>query len=134
MTNNNCGQRISCGFLAVVASLIIGVVSAFLSITEVLVLTPTFLFITFGVAVGFLAVLLLSSKEPTQACSCSCSAVSLATTGILGTVLFSLIFLATTVVGTTVIGAILTGLLLFFFSLILTSLTCLIKCVFCNHD
>lgn len=134
MTTNNCPQRISCGFLAVVSSLIIGIITAFLSITGTITLTPAFLWVTLGIGVGYIAILLIASAIKGHGCECSCGAASTLLTGALGTALFSLVLLAITFAEASLTLAIITGILLFFLSLTLTSAACLIKCIYCNHD
>lgn len=122
----NCECRFGCVTLGFIASLIIGIITAFLQITAVITVTPAFLWVTLGVAVVYLAANLFSSSEcNVRGC---CVALSAVLAGILGTALLSVILLAIPFAATSVIGAIFTGLLLFFFSLILTSTACLIKC------
>ncbi|MBE6750161.1 MAG: hypothetical protein E7560_03260 [Ruminococcaceae bacterium] len=135
MSAFNCNNRIECGVLAVISSLIIGIITAFLTITAVISVTPAFLWVALGIAVVYLAVLLLSAATAHRAeASCACSALSLAIFAVLGTALFSVVLLAIEFAATSVIGAIITGLLLFFLSLILTSTACFIKCLFnCNN-
>jgi uncharacterized membrane protein YecN with MAPEG domain len=58
-----------------------------------------------------------------------CRIVNTVLVGILGTVLIAAVLLAVGIVATSVISAILVGILLFFFSLILTTLACYIRCV-----
>lgn len=122
----NCECRCNCTPLAFVASLIIGVIAAFLQITAVITVTPAFLWVLFGVAVGFLAIGLL-----TPCCrrddGCGCAALSALLIGALGTVLIAVILLGVTFAATSVVGAIFTGLLLFFFALLLGSAACLIR-------
>ena len=55
MYNCSCSCRNSCGALAIIASIIIGVVATVLRITAVITVTPAFLWTTFGIAVGYLA-------------------------------------------------------------------------------
>ena len=118
----NCENRFSCLTLGFIASLIIGVITAFLQITAVIAVTPAFLWVTLGIAVVYLAANLFAARG-----GC-CTAVSTVLAGILGTILFSLVLLAVTFAATSVIGAIFVGLLLFFFSLTITATACLVKC------
>ncbi len=128
MANFACGCRNTCTSIAVVVSLIIGVVAAFLRIMAVITVTPAFLWVTFGVAVAYLAILLVNAflTEATAA-SCTAKTVNSLLSGIVGTVLFSVVLLAIPFVATSIVGAILTGVLLFFFSLIITATACLVK-------
>ncbi len=122
----NCNCR--CPIYAVIASFIVGVVAAFLQITGTITVAPVFLWVTFGIAIGYLAVLLATSAytEKTQ-CSCKSTSVRTLLAGILGTVLFSVILLAVGIIATSIVSAILVGFLLLFFSLIITSSACLVN-------
>ncbi len=133
----NCNCKWTCVGLAIIASVIIGIVTAMLRITAVITVTPAFLWVLFGIAVVYLAVILLSATllhDPGRR-DCICFNLPTVLTGILGTVLTSVILLAITFAATSVIGAIITGALLFFFSLIITATTCLVKCIAgCQND
>lgn len=123
--------RVGCTVIAIVVSLIAGVITAFLRITAVITVTPAFLWVLLGIAVVYLAVTLLSSTFYRHGCCESlCSIVNTLLSGILGTVLFSVVLLAVEFVATSVIGAVITGALLFFFFLTVTSTACLIRCLF----
>ena len=131
MTNMNCGCRTSCAALAVVASIIIGIITSFLVYTATVTETPAFLWVLFGIAVVWLAVLLITTVTTgTRGVrDCVCSGLTVLLTGILGTILTSVILLGITFAATSVIGAIIAGILLLFFTLTVTSTACLIKCV-----
>ncbi len=124
----------SCVFIAVVVSLILGIITAFLTITGAIALTPAFLWVLLGIAVVYLGVTLVASAlSRNECCDGLCAIVSALLLGILGTVLLSIVLLAITFAATSVIGAILTGALLFFFFLTVTSTACLVRCFFnCN--
>ncbi len=123
-----CGCRNTCTSIAFVASLIIGVVAAFLRIMAVITVTPAFLWVTFGIAVVYLAILLANALfASTDEAVCTVKTVNALLGSIVGTVLFSLVLLAIPFVATSIVGAILTGVLLFFFSLIITATACLVK-------
>lgn len=127
--------RPGCTVIAAVASLIIGIITAFLRITAVITLTPAFLWVLLGIAVVYLAVLLLSAVLfRGRGCESLCSTVTAILAGILGTVLLSIVLLAVEFVATSIIGAILTGALLFFFFLAVTSAACLVRCLFVCDD
>ncbi|MBQ7935407.1 MAG: hypothetical protein IJ333_03560 [Clostridia bacterium] len=130
----SCECRGSCTGLAVVSSLIIGIITAFLQITGVITVTPAFLWVLLGIAVVYLAVAL--AAIPCRQCSgCyseGCASLSALLIGILGTILFSIILLGVAFAATSVIGAIFVGALLFFFFLIVTSTACLVRAR-CNH-
>lgn len=123
----NCDCRCNCAPLAFIASLIIGVVAAFLRITAVITVTPAFLWVLFGVAVGFLAIGVLAGCNNRCDNGCGYNALSALLIGALGTVLVAVILLGVTFAATSVVGAIFTGLLLFFFALLLGSAACLIR-------
>lgn len=131
MSNLNCNCNNRCVGLAIIASIIIGVITAFLQITAVITVTPVFLWVLFGIAVVYLAVTLVTSasiRSPgTRRCLCSILPTLLI--GILGTILTAIILLAITFAATSIIGAIITGALLVFFALTITSTACLVKCV-----
>lgn len=126
MSNNN-EYCVGCIGAGVIASLVIGIIAAILRFTAVITLTPAFLWVTLGVAIVYLGILLLASGAR-RTSDCFCRSLSAVLTGILGTILTSVILLGIAFVATSVIGAIITGALLFFFSLIVTSVVCLIKC------
>ena len=64
-----CNCKLNCVGLAVIASIIIGIVTAMLRITAVITVTPAFLWVLFGIAVVYLAIVLLaSSKRMYEAC------------------------------------------------------------------
>ncbi|MBO5734063.1 MAG: hypothetical protein J6R66_04155 [Clostridia bacterium] len=123
--------KTNCSALAILASVIVGIVTAFLRITATITLTPAFLWVTLGVAVAFLVIALATSAS-TQGASnrgCFCPILSLLLTGALGAILTSVVLLAITFAATSIIGAIITGALLGFVSLIFTETACLAKCL-----
>jgi hypothetical protein len=123
--------RIGCGVFAVVTSLILGIITAFLRITGTIALTPAFLWVILGIAVVYLAVTVIAATRfRNDCCESLCSTITALLTGILGTILLSIVFLAIEFVTTSIIGAILTGALLFFFFLTITSVACLVRCFF----
>lgn len=129
MSIYGCHYQCSCRLFAVLASVIIGVVTAFLQITGTVTATPVFLWVVFGVAVAYLGVLVVAAAlsgrgDPT---GCVCSALNALLIGILGSVLFALVLLAVGIVATSVLSAILVGITLFFFALMLTGTACLVR-------
>ena len=125
-----CDCRNECTLIAVISSIIIGVIAGILRFTAVITTTPAFLWVTFGIAVLYLALLLITSvyRDDRRTGGCVCNTLPVVLTGILGTVLTSVILLGVTFAATSVLGAIITGALLFFFSLIITSAACLVRC------
>ncbi len=126
MSNFGCNCKSSCTLLSIVASLIIGIITAFLTITAAITVTPAFLWVVLGVAVVYLAILLFTRGRDSRGCACSILPVLLA--GILGAILVAVILLGISFAATSIIGAIITGLLLAFLSLIFTTTACLVSC------
>lgn len=127
----NCNSRWNCTSLTVIASVIIGVIAAFLQITAVITVAPVFLWVTFGIAVGYLAVTLIGAalaRRENGGVGCY-STLTAQLVGILGTILFSVILLAIPFAATSFLGAIVVGLLLFFFTLTVTATACVVKCL-----
>lgn len=124
-----CKCNCRCTLAAIVVSVILGVVTAFLQITGTITVAPVFLWVVFGIAVVYLAVLVLATAlaKRIEATQCLCAALNTLLAGILGTALFSVVLLAVGIVATSVLSAILVGVLLFFFSLILTGTACLVR-------
>lgn len=125
-----CNFKCNCAAAAVIASVIIGIITAFLQITAVITVTPVFLWVVFGIAIVYLGVLVVSAAlTRTQPCHCLCTVLNVLLVGILGAILFAVILLAVGITATSVISAILVGLLVLFFSLMLTSSACLVRCL-----
>ena len=123
-----CDCITNCSALGFVASIILGIITAGLRFMAIITVTPAFAWTVFGIAVVYLlatfAVFIGSNNVP----GCICSGLPALLTGILGTILTAVILLAVTFAATSVVGAILTGALVLFFSLIITSTACLVKC------
>ncbi len=131
MTNYNCGCRINCTAIAVIAAIIIGIITAFLTFSAVITVTPAFLWVLLGIAVVYLAVTLAVSPviRNTGIGGCVCGIIPVLLTGILGTIFLSIVLLGITFAATSILGAVISGLLLAFFSLLIITTACLIKCV-----
>lgn len=131
-----CNCKDKCVCLSVVSSIIIGIVVTFLRLTAVITVTPAFLFVVFGVAVAYLAITLLASvlAQRERVSVCVCGLLPALLTGILGTILLSVVLLAIEFAATSIIGAIVTGGLAFFFWLTITATACLVKCFARCHD
>ncbi len=127
----NCTCRFNCTLFAVIAAVIVGIIGALLNITAVITVTPAFLWVLFGIAVVYLAVTLLASAfaRGLGIRDCVCRILNVLFTGILGTILTSVILLGITFAATSILGAVIVGLLLGFFTLTIISTTCLIKCI-----
>ncbi len=130
MNGTNCNRRVECGFIAVAASIIAGVIAAITQFTAIITLTPVFYIVAFGIAVLFLGVLLaLLPALDRTACRSGCNSnIKLLTTGILGTIFTAIVLLAVGFAATSVLGAIFVGLLAAFFTLMVTSAVCTINC------
>ena len=130
-----CECKTGCTALAVVASLILGIIAAGLRYMAIITVTPAFAWTVFGIAVVFLlaalAVFIFKDRVP----GCICDSIAAWLTGILGTVLTAVILLAIPFAATSIIGAIITGALVLFFSLIITVSACIVKCAAgCGDD
>ena len=126
-----CCCRRDCVLLSIIAAAVLGVVGAFLQISGLITVTPAFLWVTLGIAVGYLAVLaggflLRKCGTPT---SCLCRALSAVLVGLLGTQLLSVVLLAVGVTATSVVSAVLVGLLVAALALALGATACLVKCL-----
>jgi len=124
----NCQCRCNCTLSGVIAGIILGIITAFLQITGVVMATTVFLWVALGIAVVYLAVLLLSSCNTcTDGGICVCSTINTLLVGLLGTILLSVVLLAVGIVATSIVSAILVGLLVFALTLIFTGTACLVK-------
>lgn len=126
-----CEGKIDCLGIALVLSIIVGIIAAFLTITGVIFILPVILWVMFGIAVGYIGVALLAVAIDGRNTAYHCSETTLgaALISALGTVLFSLILLLIPFAPASVVGAILNGLLFFSFFSLLTSTACLVKCL-----
>ncbi|MBQ3155102.1 MAG: hypothetical protein IJB88_07700 [Clostridia bacterium] len=126
----DCSCRCSCTLWAIIASAVIGVVAAFLQMAGLINVTPAFLWVLLGIAVVYLAVLVVATavNQGAAGCGCKCAVLNALLAGILITALFSVVLLAFGVTAGSVVSAILVGLLLIGLSLTLTSSACLVKC------
>lgn len=129
--NCNCRCGCACVIAAAVSSVIIGIITAFLLITEAISVSVAFLWAAFGIAVLYLAVLAASASRlrASGGCNCLCAVLNAVLAGILGTVLFSLILLAVGIVAGSILSTILSGLLLGSFALIISGSACLVRCL-----
>lgn len=125
----SCNFKCSCTLAAIIASAIVGVVTAFLQITGVITVAPVFLWVAFGIAVVYLGVLVATAARRTETGECVCTALNTLLAGILGAILLAVVLLAVGIVATSVLSAILVGILLFFLSLTLTGAACYVRCL-----
>ena len=133
MSDSCCKARYNCLDVSVLASIVIGIIAGVLRFTAVITVTPAFLWVLFGVAIVYLAIILYTATRRNNPFLCAYNNLIAVLIGILGTTLFSVVLLGITFVATSVLGAIITGLLIGFFALIVTATVCLIKrIVVCN--
>lgn len=123
-----CDCKIGCTAVAVVVSLILGIIAAGLRFMAIITVTPAFAWTVFGIAVVYLLVALTTFISKDNIPCCVCASLPTFLTGILGAVLTSVILLAISFAATSIIGAIITGAFVLFFSLIITVSACMIKC------
>ena len=131
MSKFSCECKTSCTAITVAVSVILGIITALLTVTGNFVVTPALLWAAAGVALVYIAVALIAAAGTgcSQIRECICSALAVLLTGALGTVLTAVILLTIDIAATSVIGAIITGLLVLFFSLTLGSTACLARCI-----
>ena len=127
--NEKCYNPFGCALLSLLAGVVIGVVSAILVATGTITLSPVFSIVAFGIATGALALLFgVSAIVGKRKRECIEKYLGITLSGILGTILTSVIILAFGFVATSIAGAIVLGFLAAFFTLLITSAVCTIKC------
>ena len=133
---NNCSCRQNCMGIAVLASIVIGIIAGFLTSSGILTVAVPLLWALFAIgAVSLGTLLVLTVLSGARSLRCICNALLLLLTGILGTLLVSVILLVIDIAAASTIGAIITGLLFLFFTLLITSSACLIRCIAdCDND
>ena len=126
----NCNSRCNCTIIALIASVIVGVIAAFLQITGAITLPEVFLWVLFGISIAFLGILVVATALERNRTECTglCPVLNLMLLGILGTIFFAIVLIAVGIVATSILSAILVGLLLLFFTLTLVSAACVIRC------
>ena len=124
-----------CLIIAIAASVLFGIVTAILTATEIIILTPAFLWVVFGIAVGYLAIaFIVTSLRRFDTPYSARSLIVAFIAGVLGTILLSLVLLAVALVQTSAIFAVLAGLLLFSFSLFITAIACIVLSAYSYDD
>ena len=125
-----------CTVLSVLASVVIGIVATVLNVTATIALGVPFLWAALGIALFFFAVALIGSAISQGGCrSCICPVLNALIVGVLGTVLAAVILLLVDLAATGVVASLIVGGLAGFFTLVLTSVACLIRCLSgCNQD
>lgn len=127
----NCYCRRDCTLLAVIASLLVGIVTAFLQITGVITVAVPFLWAALGFGAIYLGILplTLALNRGRENRGCLCNALDTVLTGLLATVLLAAVLLAVGIVATSVVSAILVGLLTAALTLALAGTACLVRCL-----
>ena len=125
----NCTTRCSCVLYAIIASVIVGVVTAFAQITGVITVATVFLWAALGFGVVYLAALLLATVVGGRSlrADCACDTLDALLAGLLGTVALSGILLAVGITATSVVSAILVGLLAAALTLTVTATACYLR-------
>ena len=126
-----CGNnKIGCIGISVILSVILGVLAAFLQISGVITVGVTFIWVALGVALIYLAVVLvaIALNDNSNACESLCGILTEILIGVVGTVFSALVLLAVAFEATSVIGAIIIGVLLLSFGLVVTATACLVRC------
>ncbi len=137
MANYGCYCKTNCAGLVIVAGIIIGIITGMLRFMGTITLTPAFLWVLFGIAVVYLGITFVASAFTSNSSlrACGCSNIPIYLIGVLGTILTSVILLGVTFSATSIIGTIISGLLLAFFTLIVGSAACFIRCQLnCYND
>ncbi len=137
MANYGCYCKTNCAGLVILAGIIIGIITGMLRFMGVITLSPAFLWVLFGIAVVYLGITFIASAFTgnTSLRTCGCSNIPIFLIGILGTILTSVILLGVTFAAASITGAVISGLLLAFFTLIIGSAACFIKCQLnCYND
>jgi hypothetical protein len=131
MSRIRCSIKSSCTGTAVIASAIIGVLTAFAQITGVITVTPVFIWILSGITVAYLGVFAaaVAVARKTAHRRCLRSPLGALLLGILGTLVLSLVLLAMPIAASGVLSVLLPGFLLFFFTLTLTAAPCFLRCL-----
>ena len=98
MSTNDCGCRNSCTTIALIISIVIGIITAFLRITATITLTPAFLWVVFGIAVVYLAIVLITTVS-VNCCDekspcCLKNILSVLLGAIIATIVFATVLLA----------------------------------------
>ena len=106
-----CETKRNCTGIAIIFSVIIAIVAAFLQITATITIAPVALLVAFGIAIAYLAIILVATVLARNAdfCRSICTVLSTLLFSILGVILFTIILLAIPFAATSIIGAIIVG-------------------------
>lgn len=125
----SCRNYCNCTIAALVASVVLGIVAAFLQISGTITVTPAFLWVALGIGVVYLGVTLITAALAggRDGSECKCAALTALLAGALATAVVALVLLGVGVVATSVVSALLVGLLVASLVLTLTSTACLVR-------
>lgn len=131
MSHIRCSIKSSCNGTAIIASAIIGALTAFAQITGVITVTPEFIWILSGITVAYLGVFAAAVAVARKTSHRRCLRFPLGALflGILGTLVLSLVLLAMPIAASGLLSVLLSGFLLFFFALTLTAAPCFLRCL-----
>ena len=126
-----CNCRCRCSLAALVISAILGVLTAFLQITGILVLTTAFLQAALGIGLVYLAALVISAAMVRRAegCICRCQQLNTLLAAILGSIFLGAVLLAVGIIATSIPNAVAVGALVFFVILTLGETACYVRCL-----
>lgn len=127
-----CKTKCDCTLISVIASVIAGIIAAFLNFSGTIVLPQFVLWIFFGVALGLLA---LAFAAAPFACRCAnkecfCASVTAFLIGVFGAVTAALVLVLVDITAGGLLASLITGLLFGFFALTITSAGCIVKNLF----
>ena len=122
-----CSCRCNCTLIGLAASVLLGVIAAFLAIAGTITVAVTFGWVTLGIAVVYLAVALVAVSCYGCGSDCKCAALRALIAGVLSMALASLVVLAVGLVATSVVSALLIGWLVASLALTLVSTACLVS-------
>ena len=124
-----CKTKCDCTLIAVIASVIAGIIAAFLNFSAVIAVPQPLLWVFFGVALGLLGIALAAAPF-TCRCEnkeCFCASVTSFLVGVFGAVAVALVLLLVDLAAGGLVASLVTGLLFGFFALAITSAGCLVR-------
>ena len=127
----NCNCRSNCVAVSIIFSVVVGIVTAFLTFAGLVAVATPFAVAAAIVAVAYLAVLFVvaSLMRDSYSTECTCTALNVLLFNIIATFIVALVLLNFAFAATSIIGAIVTGLLLLFLTGTITASACLIRCI-----
>lgn len=124
-----------CLIIAIASSIVVGIVAGILTATGIITVAPAFLWVFFGIAIGYLAIaFIVSSLRRFDTPYSARSIIGLFLAGVFTTVLLSLVLLGVTFPATSALLAVLVGLLLAGFWLTIASVGCIVWGAYSNDD